>query len=49
VIAILIHELKHIFRVWLYTHEDEAGRQEKMRVYYTPDEIDAFVAAHPAP
>jgi hypothetical protein len=36
-----------LFRIWLYAHEDEAGRREKMRVYYTPDEIDAFVASHP--
>jgi hypothetical protein len=36
-----------LYRLWLYAHEDDAGRQEKMRIYYTPDEIDAYIAAHP--
>jgi hypothetical protein len=37
-----------LFRFWLYAHEDEAARAEKMRVYFTPAEIDAYLAAHPA-
>jgi hypothetical protein len=33
-------------RSWIYAHSDEAVRAEKERNYYTPAEIDAWVAAN---
>lgn len=34
------------YRVWLYDQVDDETRAAKERDYYTPDEIDAWVAAH---
>jgi hypothetical protein len=37
------------YRVWLYAHVPASVLPEKQRDYFSPDEIDAWVAAHPAP
>jgi hypothetical protein len=37
------------YRIWLYSHVSDATRAKKQHDYYTPDEIDAWVAAHPSP
>ncbi|MCB9665376.1 MAG: hypothetical protein H6732_14790 [Alphaproteobacteria bacterium] len=35
------------FRLWLYDQLDDEAEAAKRRDYYTPDEIDAWVADHP--
>lgn len=34
------------YRQWLYEHVDEQTRAEKQRDYYTPEEIEAWMAAN---
>jgi hypothetical protein len=35
------------YRIWLYAHVAPSGLAAKEKQYYTPAEIDAWVAAHP--
>jgi hypothetical protein len=34
------------YRLWIYDHVDDATEAEKRATYYTPEEIDAWIAAH---
>jgi hypothetical protein len=37
------------YRTWLYAHVDAATEKEKRATYYTPAEIEAYLAGHPPP
>lgn len=37
------------YRRWLYAHVDDETRAEKIRDYYTPEQIEAYLRDHPTP